>query len=161
MSFLRSEPGDEPVLVEGLLPSPPARVFAAWTTPAELTRWFGLRENGMISAEVDLRVGGVWRFEMRSDSNSRQFLEGEYLEVAPPKRLVFSWRHVVLPPSGEPEPSPVSRVELTFEPQGAATRLRLRHEAIEQQPARIGVGAGWNASMERLGRILSESETQA
>ncbi len=158
MNFLRSEPGEEPVLVEGLLPGSPSRIFAAWTTPEELTRWFGLKENGMISAEVDLRVGGAWCFEMRSDSSSRQFLEGEYLEVSPPERLVFSWRHVVWPPEGEPQPSPVSRVELSFEPQGAATRLRLRHEAIDQEPTRLGVGAGWNASMARLARVLSEGK---
>lgn len=158
MNFLRSEPGEEPVLIEGLLPAPPERVFRAWTEPAELSRWFGLRENGLLSAEVDLRVGGAWRFEMLADGEDRHFLEGEYLEVAPPERLAFTWRHVVEPPDGAPQPSPMSRVSIDFEPQGAATRLRLSHEAIERQPARVSVGSGWTAGLERLARILGEEQ---
>lgn len=160
MSFLRSAPGEEPVLLDGLLPATPERVFQAWTDPEELRRWFGLRENGLLAAEVDLRVGGRWRFEMKSDDAARHYLEGAYLEIERPTRLVFTWRHVVAAEGGAPEPSPDSRVTLAFEPQGAATRLRLRHEAIEREPARLGVGRGWEASLGKLAALLSDTGTE-
>ena len=58
MSFLKSPAGTDPVIVEGLFRAPVARVYRAWTDPAQLVAWFGPAPKAMVSAEADVRVGG-------------------------------------------------------------------------------------------------------
>lgn len=150
MNFLKSAPGEEPIEVEGLLAAAPDAVFRAWTTPDEIKQWFGIKPNGVTSVTIDLQVGGIWRFEIRNDGTQQHFLEGDYCEIASPTKLVFTWSHVIVHPSGARDASPVSLVTVEFAAEGAATRVRLRHEAIAKRDGRLGVGAGWEASFQRL-----------
>jgi uncharacterized protein YndB with AHSA1/START domain len=156
MKFLQSAPGDEPLLVEGLFKATPERVFRAWTEPDEVEKWFGHRPNMLLKAEIDLRVGGEWRFHLPTQDAHAKFFEGEYLTIDPARMLVFSWRHVVISEAGQRDMSPSSRVSVRFEPIGPdTTRLYLRHEAIQAQDARIGVGGGWEASFTHLEAIFA------
>lgn len=154
MNFLRSAPGEEPLVVEAMFPASPERVFRAWTEPEEVKAWFGLRKNEVIKAEIDLRVGGVWRFHLRSDTASNAFFEGRYFDIEPARRLSFSWMHVMLSKNAAREESVESRVTVIFEPVGAATRVYLRHEALSEG-ARLNVGHGWQASFTHLDALFS------
>ena len=146
MNFMLTAPGEEPVELEGMFPADADRVYRAWTDPDDLKAWFGRDAGQLKAAEVDLRIGGAWRFHMGSSGDAETYLQGEYLEIEPGERLVFSWCYVVAGADGESESSPVSQVTITFEPVGKATRMRLKHEAIETTDGRSGVGAGWQAS---------------
>jgi len=157
MSFLRSAPGAEPVIVEGVFDAPVDRVFRAWVQPDEIRAWFGQPPDRVVTAEIDLRVGGRWRFWFDAPQGSSSRLEGEYLEIEPERRLVFTWRHVAEHPDGRREETPESRVSISFEPTGDGTRVSLRHEGILRAGGREGVGAGWNASFERLQTSLAET----
>src|ERR1700748_3720429 len=71
----------------------PARlVYEAWTTPALLKRWWAPKSSGMtlIACEVDVRVGGKYRFEFGSEGSKRMAFFGKYLEVTPNSRLVWT-----------------------------------------------------------------------
>jgi uncharacterized protein YndB with AHSA1/START domain len=68
--------------------APREAVFDAWTKPEHLTRWFGSRTNKMIVCEVDLRVGGAWRFVWRLTEDQEMGIHGEYREIVRPERLV-------------------------------------------------------------------------
>lgn len=155
MDFLRSDIGDEPVIVDGLFKAPVGRVFRAWTDPDEIIKWFGLKKGAVVSAEIDLRVGGQWCFVMEDGADSRASLMGEYLGIESEKLLEFSWRHVREHADGRREETPGSKVTVTFREEGAATRLHLRHEGIDRLDGRQGVGTGWNATFEHLGEWLS------
>ena len=83
--------------------APRDRVFAAWTRPELVERWFGRLEGWTTKAEIDLRVGGQFRFTMQDAAGTKIVLRGEYREIRPPERFVtaegyegFSetgWRH--------------------------------------------------------------------
>jgi uncharacterized protein YndB with AHSA1/START domain len=65
-------------------------VFAAFTTPALLTRWYGARGWHLVACEVDLRVGGAWRFESVGPDGARMVQSGVYREITPPERVCFT-----------------------------------------------------------------------
>ena len=67
----------------------PARlVFRAYTEPELVKRWWHANRGTVTTAEIDLRVGGKWRFHMRKDDGDQMGLYGEYREIGPPQRLV-------------------------------------------------------------------------
>lgn len=148
--YLQTEPGSEPVVVEGLFNVTPERMYRAWTSPDEVIKWFGPAPNSLIACEIDLRIGGKWRFVLEDSPEKKRRIEGEYLEVEENRRLVFSWTFVTQVDGGEPEVTHPSKVSVTFTPDGAATRIDLRHEAIRSEDGRLGVGRGWEACFTSL-----------
>lgn len=154
MDFTKSQPGAEPIVVEGWFAAAPARVFAAWTDPDSVMKWFGQTPNSLHSASIDLKVGGTWRFTVRQNEDGSESLEGEYQEIEPDEKLVFSWVHVVAHADGAREETPASRVEVTFSPQGKGTFVRLVHSAVRAEDARQNIGGGWNASFQTLTDML-------
>ncbi len=153
MTFLVTEPGAEPVIVEGWFGAEPARVFRAWTDPDEVMKWFGHPQNRIASAEIDLRPGGAWRFTFPGADEKSFGFEGAYEDVSPHDRLVFSWRRFDADRSGASESGPFSRVEVAFSPKGAGTTVRLVHRALPDD-ARRNVGAGWGGAFENLEKVL-------
>ena len=156
MAFVTSAPGDDPIVVEGYFAAPPAKVFEAWTDPDIVMKWFGQKPNSLHSATIDLRLGGVWRFLKSKDDDKSVGFEGQYLDIQPGVRLVFSWAHVIAYANGAREATPYSRVEVDFMPKGKGTLVRLVHSAIRSDEARLGIGSGWEASFGALGHALAE-----
>ncbi len=158
LPFLKSVPGGEPVIVEGVFKASPDRVFRAWTDESEVASWFGPGDRGLAAAEIDLRVGGAWRFDYGLRGGRRDVLRGEYLDILPGKRLVFSWIHERTKPEGDVEATPASQVTITFDASGGGTSVRLVHERIVQEAGRLGVGEGWNDSFANLGKRFGTGE---
>ncbi|WP_428643392.1 SRPBCC family protein [Roseibium sp.] len=154
--FLKSEPGINPVIVEGLFRATPQRIFRAFTEPEEVSCWFVPRDGRLVSAEIDLKVGGKWCFVIERTDEKQIHFEGEYLVIDAPRRLDFSWRHVQQFADGRREATDTSKVSVTFTEAGKATEVRLSHEAIKSEDARRGVGGGWNGCFGRLANFVSE-----
>lgn len=144
MSAARGAPTDEPLRIRRILPAPPNDVYSAWTDPESLRDW--LSPVGHAEAEVDLRAGGSFRIVMIGEGHRIEHT-GEYLELTPPERLVFTWSS----PYTGPEPSVVT-VELR--PHDAGTELLLTHERLPQGAA-DSHGRGWGAMLERLTALLA------
>jgi uncharacterized protein YndB with AHSA1/START domain len=155
MEFVKSGPGADPVVVEGYYAVPPAKVFAAWTDPEIVVKWFGRAPNSLLSADIDLRPDGGWKFLLSADDVAASWFEGRYLEILPGEKLVFSWAHVSAPADGEAERTPDSRVEVNFTPQGSGTFVRLVHSAVRREDARRGIGMGWEASFGAIRDLLA------
>lgn len=122
------------------LPAPIGEVFRWWTDPELLCEW--MTPVGTVEAEVDLRIGGRLRVVMKGDGRVIEHI-GEYLEIDPPRRLVFTW---VSQFTGS-VPSVV-----TVELQAAGddeTELRLTHSRLPDTVARFHHG-GWDAMLGRL-----------
>jgi uncharacterized protein YndB with AHSA1/START domain len=128
--------------IEHILPAPPEDVFAAWTTPERMARW--MSPEGSAQAQADPRVGGVFRVIMGEHEQLEH--TGEYLEVDPPRRLVFTWAS----PSTGPEPSEVT-VEL--HPHEDSTRLVLTHEKLPAE-AVDGHRNGWGTMLDLLAEVV-------
>lgn len=131
--------------------APAAKVFAAWTDPALMARWFGPHETRVESAEADPRVGGRFRvvmYEVEGEAaGERHEVSGSYLAVVPAEKLVFTWSWVTTP---ERE----SLVTVTFKAvpgeRGEACIVTLLHERFFDAAARDGHAHGWSGALERL-----------
>lgn len=158
MSYLQSQPGEEPVVVEGLFAAGRERVFRAWTDPAQIRRWFIPPHVTVEAASHDVRVGGRWCFRFADGAGGRSRLEGEYLAIRPNERLEFSWTHVTERADGGEDRTGTSHVTVLFEADGAATRVRLTHAGIVTREGRAGVGGGWPAGFAGLALLLAADE---
>ena len=129
--------------------SQPERVFRALTS-AEICSWW-VRSGVFDTREWtgDVKVGGVWRASGMSRGKPYQ-LQGEFIEIDPPRRLVHTWR-----PVGEPiAPSTVTYL---LEPTTRGTRLTVRHAGLTVAPARDQINLGWQTSLDTLADILGRA----
>ncbi|CAN5181558.1 SRPBCC family protein [soil metagenome] len=130
--------------------APPAKVFAAWLDPAEIGEWmFGpeVRDETIVSLENDPVVGGRFRFVV---DRAGQRLEhvGEYLEIVPGQRLVFTWGVGDQPPS---------TVKLVIAPFGGGSQLDLVHDLGPAWSQHIDkIRAGWSVMLDALSHRLAE-----
>ena len=81
-------PADDQILITREFDAPSELVFKAWTTPELVKRWWSGRQGSMKSAEIDLRIGGVWRYVMEAGDGSEVAFHGEYREIVPNERIV-------------------------------------------------------------------------
>ncbi|POR48357.1 SRPBCC family protein [Bosea psychrotolerans] len=126
----------------------PAEVYRAWTDPKLLTRWFGPENVETLEAELDVRVGGVYRIVMLENTGERHQVSGAYQEVVENERLVFSWSWITTPER-------VSRVTVTLKPDGDITILTLLHEQLFDEQAVKGHTHGWTGSMVKLEALFA------
>jgi uncharacterized protein YndB with AHSA1/START domain len=131
----------------------PEEVFEAWTNPAVLERWWGARPRwSSPGCEVDLRVGGRYRLQMRDgESDQIRAIGGEYREVVRPSRLLYTWCW-----EGEDGPyaGEVSLVSVEFRAEGAGTTVVLEHSGLGSEESRSAHGAGWRGSLESLAQTI-------
>jgi len=155
LPFLRSLPGDDPVISEASFRSSPEKVFRAWTEPEEVISWFGRAPGSLERAHIDLRVGGEWRFEFDSAKETYSAVTGEYLEIQDNALLKFSWRHERME-DGELTSSATSHVSVLFEPQGDGTLLTVKHAGVATSEARRNVAGGWSAALSSMTTAINE-----
>jgi uncharacterized protein YndB with AHSA1/START domain len=131
------------------LDAPPAKVYAAWTHPQKIVRWFGRADAkpGSLSADIDARIGGRFRVSFSTD-NEYYEIGGVYREVVPNQRLVFSW-------AWHSTPERESQVTVTLKPDGDGTLLTLLHEQLFDQAARDGHERGWIGALDKLEKDLA------
>jgi uncharacterized protein YndB with AHSA1/START domain len=127
----------------------PEKVYAAWTDPQKIVRWFGrvdARPETM-RADIDPRVGGHFRI---SFSTHDEYYEvgGTYREVVPNARLVFSW-------AWHSTPERESQVTVALKPDGDGTLLTVHHEQLFDLAARDGHQRGWVIGLDRLERMFA------
>lgn len=122
-----------------LLPATAEEVFAAWTDPELMGRW--LSPVGHAEVEVDLQVGGGFRVTMVGEDRKIEHT-GEYLEIAPPRRLAFTWHS----PYTGPEPTVVT---VDLRPAEDGTELLLTHERLPEDQVEPHSG-GWGRMLDRL-----------
>ncbi|MEV6909834.1 SRPBCC family protein [Amycolatopsis sp. NPDC051071] len=86
LSVVRS--GDLEIVMTRSFDAPRALVFDAWTKPELARRWFGPHGCEVVECEIDLRVGGRWRYRLRHGGGVEMLLQGVYQEIRRPERLV-------------------------------------------------------------------------
>ena len=90
-------PTDEQILIIREFDAPKHLVYKAWTTPELVKRWWHAKRGEVMVAEIDLRVGGLWRYVMVADDGFEVGFHGEYREIVPNERLVSTEIYEGLP----------------------------------------------------------------
>ena len=135
--------------------APARRVYDAWVDPEMLLRWIGPERYIATRAEVDPRVGGQADIRgIKSDGAEAGSFHWEFVEIDPPRRLVFSF---AFGGPGEEIEEHRSRMTLEFREQGPeATELILVHDRLGAAPpgGHQGVNTGWTQATGKLARYL-------
>lgn len=90
MSVVVTTPSEREIVMTRSFDAPPRLVFAAFTRPDLLTRWYGARGWRLVSCDLDLRVGGAYRFVSEGPAGERMAQSGVYRAVEPHTRLVLT-----------------------------------------------------------------------
>jgi uncharacterized protein YndB with AHSA1/START domain len=134
----------EPIIKEIHVDAQPETVFAFFTEADKLTRWIATE------AATDPRPGGIFHQTHRLEGVD-YLLRGEFVEVDPPHRVVFTWGFE----NSEIGVSPgISTVEVTLTPEDGGTHLRLVHSGLPEQ-ARSDHDEGWDTELDKLVRALA------
>ena len=83
-------PSEREIVMTRVFDAPRQMIYDAWTKPELLKRWFGPRGWSLVVCEIDLRVGGKWRFVLRGPDGNEMGMGGVYRELAPPERDVHT-----------------------------------------------------------------------
>jgi uncharacterized protein YndB with AHSA1/START domain len=138
------------VHLEGVMPAPPSLVFRALTDPSELARWWGPHGFTIPGLELDLRVGGRYRIAMQPPEGELFYLQGEFREIDPPRRLAYTFRWE------DPDSDDVETiVRLSLGDLGDSTELTLEQGAFATEPRRALHQQGWTDGFEKLRGLLS------
>ena len=125
----------------------PERVFEAWTTPDQMKVWACPEYATLENVEIDLRVGGGYLLDMKTDEGPRYTAFGTYREIDAPNRIVYTWdwkqeEHAV----GE------TLVTVEFNAVGDATEILLTHDLFPSVEAKAGHEEGWGSCLTKLER---------
>lgn len=146
--------GDREIVMTRVFDAPRQRVFAAFTRPELLKRWFGPRGWSLVVCEVDLKVGGTFRFVLRGPDGTEMGMRGVYREIVPPERSVHMESFDQFP--GE------SQVTTVLVEQGGKTTLTatVLYPSAEVRDAVIksGMEHGAAESYDRLAELLASAE---
>jgi uncharacterized protein YndB with AHSA1/START domain len=137
--------------LERELQAPRPLVFGMHTEPEQLARWWGPSEFRAPSIELDARVGSRYRIEMQPPEGERFFLSGEFREVEPPARLVYTFRWE------EPDPDDRETI-VTFELRdgGDSTLVTVDQGSFATEARRELHRQGWSETLDRLGALLAD-----
>ncbi|OYU95894.1 MAG: ATPase [Burkholderiales bacterium PBB5] len=139
------------VRIERRYPFAVDKVWRAWTEPQALSLWFGNSQPGAVTeAEINLQVGGRYRIVTRLPDGGTNEVSGEYQQVLPHRRLVFTW-------AWRSTPERVSRVSIDFVAQDGGTALHFVHDQFFDEQARINHERGWTTIFKQLDAALQDA----
>ncbi|MCK6481535.1 MAG: SRPBCC family protein [Planctomycetes bacterium] len=147
------------LVLERVVDVPPAKVWAAWTRPEHVVKWFTPAPWSTTECTIDLRPGGGFLTVMRSPEGKEFPNVGCYLEIVPERRLV--WTNALLPgfrPASPPEDDHCGHFLMTaailLEPSGKGTRYTAvvlhRDEEGRRTHEDMGFRDGWGKALDQL-----------
>ncbi len=145
------------LVIERFFDAPRELVLDAWTKPEHLTQWWGPNDFTLPFCELDFRVGGRYRFCMRSPEGEDHWVWGEYSEIEPPERLSFTWNREDA--NGNIWNSTV--VRLTFVDEDGRTRFTLTQTLFDTTADRDDHNGGWTQCLERLNLYVSSQAAKS
>ena len=142
-------PSSTEILITREFDAPRHLVYKAWTTPELIKRWWSAKRGKVTVAEVDLRVGGTWRFVMVADGGFEVAFHGEYREIIENERIVNTEVYEAMP-DGE------ALNIVTFTEQHGRTTLSILVQHSVQAHRDMHVASGMEAGMQDAMDLLEE-----
>jgi uncharacterized protein YndB with AHSA1/START domain len=126
-------PSDTEILMVREFDAPRELVFKAYTTPEHVKRWWGGKRGNVTVAEIDLRVGGKWRYALQAEGGFEVAFHGEFQEIVPNEKLVNTETFEGMPEAG------AAIVTCTFEElEDGRTRLHML-TSVDSKEIRDGI----------------------
>jgi uncharacterized protein YndB with AHSA1/START domain len=148
-------PTDEEILITREFDAPRHLVYKAWTTPELVMRYWAGRRGAMTSVEIDLRVGGTWRYVMVATGGFELVFHGEFREIVPSERLVFT--EIFEAPGAEALPDAEAPVNIvTFTEVDGRTSLTLLVQAGSKELRDTIINSGMEGGMQEQMDLLEE-----
>jgi uncharacterized protein YndB with AHSA1/START domain len=147
-------PSEREILITREFDAPRHLVYKAWTTPELVKRWWSGHRGEVKSAEIDLRVGGRWRYVMVADGGFEVAFHGEYREIVPGRRIVTTEVYEL---PGAPEGEGALNIVTFTEADGRTTLTLLVQTASRQDRDAIidsGMEVGLQEQMELLEQLV-------
>jgi uncharacterized protein YndB with AHSA1/START domain len=143
-------PTDEQILITREFDAPAHLVYTAWTTPELVKRWWTAKRGRMTVAEIDLRVGGRWRYVMIADGGMEVGFHGEYRQIVENERIVSTEVY-----EGMPEAEALNTLTLTEADGRTTMEILVQHATREHRDAHIdsGMEAGMQDAMDLLEQV--------
>ena len=128
-------PRDRQILITREFGAPARLVYRAWTEPELVRRWWSGDRGEVTSAEIDLRVGGTWRYVMTANAGFEVAFHGEYRELVPAERVVSTEVF-----EGMPDAEALDTVTFTEADGRTTVRMLVQHSSQEHRDAHINSG---------------------
>ena len=146
-------PTDTEILMTRVFDAPPAMVFRAWTTPELVRRWWGSPVAPVVKCDIDLRVGGSWRYVVRAEDGTELGWHGIYRDIASPHRLVSTEVF-----EGYPDGEAVNTMVLAERDGTTLMSVTVAHRSKENRDGHVnsGMEAGMQPTLDRIDAILHE-----
>jgi len=143
-------PSDTEILITREFDAPRHLIYQAWTTPELIKRWWSANRGQVTKAEVDLRVGGKWRWGMTAQNGYAFEFYGEYREIIPNERLVHTETF-----SGAPDAPALTTLTLTERDGRTTATILVQHQRKEHRDAHInsGMEGGMQEAMDMLEEV--------
>jgi uncharacterized protein YndB with AHSA1/START domain len=143
-------PTDEQILIAREFDAPKHLVYKAFTTPELVKRWWNAKRGEVTVAEIDLRVGGAWRYVMVTDDGFEVAFHGEYREIVPNERIVSTEVY-----EGMPDAEAVNTATFTEADGRTTLTILVQHTSKEHRDAHIdsGMEAGMQDAMDLLEQV--------
>jgi uncharacterized protein YndB with AHSA1/START domain len=145
-------PSDTEILMVREFDAPRDLVFKAYTTPELVKRWWAGKRGNVTIAEIDLRVGGQWRYVMVAEGGYEVAFHGEFREIVPEERIVTTEVFEGMP-EGDSEPA-VDTV--TFAEAGGRTTLSLLTQVSSREVRDMILDSGMEVGMQEQMELLEQ-----
>ena len=154
-SAILTLPTDEQILITREFDAPKHLVYKAWTTPELVKRWWNAKRGEVTIAEIDLRVGGKWRWVMIADGGFEVGFHGEYLELVPDERIVTTEVYEGLPDGVSEEEGGTVNTATFAEAEGRTT-LTLLIQAANKTSRDAIIDSGMEAGLQDALDLLEQ-----
>jgi uncharacterized protein YndB with AHSA1/START domain len=148
-------PSDTEILIRREFDAPRQLIFKAWTTPELVRRWWHANRGTCTTTDIDLRVGGTWRWVMVTDEGFEVAFHGEYREIVPDERLVYTEVYEGAPLAEDGEEAALNTVTLT-ERDGrttVTTLVQTRTKAVRDMIIDSGMEAGMQDAYDLMEQV--------
>ena len=129
-------------------------MYEAWTTPELVKRWWSGRRGKMTLVEIDLRVGGMWRYVMAASGGHEVAFHGEYREIVPDERIVTT--EVYELPGAEPPEDQVPLNIVSFAERDGRTTLTLLTQTTSKELRDTIINSGMEVGMQEGMDLLEQ-----
>jgi uncharacterized protein YndB with AHSA1/START domain len=147
-------PTDEQILITREFDAPKHLVYKAWTTPELVKRWWHAKRGEMTTCEIDLRVGGRWRYVMVTGDGFEVAFHGEYREIVPNERIVSTEVYEGAPQVDGPEEGTLNTA--TFTEAEGRTTVTILVQAPSKEIRDVIIDSGMEAGMQDAMDLLEQ-----